>query len=375
MTERHHTHTRNASRLPGAGRIAGSGPRISRALLVALLVVLAIAVPVAALSPGLHTGVGSGAAPADASGGEVVTSRPPNPAEYGGFTVEPNRTPTAETNEPSGAKLSGALASEGAELGGEIGVKSVEIRLQQATTPAERAAVVAETATDLREQAATLEHRHTVLNEAQRTGDVSPGAYRHRAADLTADAVVLDYLTNRTLVVAAGLPETERRNHDIDLGALRDLENRTAEFEDRVATDLGGSTSSLDGQLDESTFEDRLDEMTVEGQFNESEMNTTLDSETTVARLETDVTLADVNVSTDLEASLATAMEDYTNLQQAAGGNLTEAESTCLDGYLPEVASLLTAALEAAAVEDEARTSDLLAVTEATSNEARGCLD
>lgn len=185
----------------------------------------------------------------------VVSALAVVPAALAQQTEQP-----AENAAAPGAQLSGAVGVQGAELDGEVETRSYGIRIAQADSDAERAAIVAEQYDRTNERVGELRERRAALDAARDNGSMSDGEYRARIATLHAESQSAARLANRTSETASGLPAALLESKGVNATAVRTLANdaadltgpETAEIARGIAGDRAGERPGEAGQRDRS---------------------------------------------------------------------------------------------------------------------------
>ncbi|MFB6073586.1 MAG: hypothetical protein ABEJ89_01080 [Haloarculaceae archaeon] len=174
------------------------------ALLIAALAVLAGAV------------VATGAAAQATAGGATAS---------GDATPDSGATPGSSDVAP-GARLSGVVGVQDAELRGSVDARSFAARVANASSADERAALVAERVRTLRERVDALERRRESLAAARANGSMDAGEYRARAARLHAESAAVEHVLARVNATARDLPAAALQAHGVDRAALATLRER-----------------------------------------------------------------------------------------------------------------------------------------------------
>lgn len=206
-------------------------------MLVAALVVagLIAMVPLGAAvtgEPGAQAGLGDGV-----DAGENVQVEAENDTRTGSANATTDLSP--------GERLSGVIGVQGAEVDGEVSSRSFEIRLAEAETDEERAAVVAAQLERNERRLAELRERREELRQRRDAGNVSPGAYAARTAAIGTQAATVNRTTNRSAEVAAGLPAEALAERGVDADRIRTLRDRASELSGpetaAIAREIGGN--------------------------------------------------------------------------------------------------------------------------------------
>ncbi|SMO69399.1 DUF7096 domain-containing protein [Halorubrum cibi] len=151
---------------------------------------------------------------------------------------------TADDLSP-GERLSGVIGVQGAEVDGEVSSRSFEIRLADAETDEERAAVIAAQLERNGERLAELRERQRELRERREAGNVSSGAYAARQAAIGTRVATVNRTTNRSAEVAADLPEEALAERDVDADRIRTLRESASELSGpevaAITREIGGN--------------------------------------------------------------------------------------------------------------------------------------
>jgi hypothetical protein len=208
-----------------------------------LVAALAVAGLIAMVPLGAAVTGDSGAPQAidDAAAGEdapVTRTAPEN-------DTRTSRPANATANLSPGERLSGVIGVQAAEIDGEVSSRSLEIRLAEAETDAERAAVIAAQLERNERRLAELRERQRELRERREAGDVSPGAYAARKAAIGTRAAVVNRTTNRSAAVATGLPAEALAERGVDAARIRTLRRSASELSGpetaAIAREIGGN--------------------------------------------------------------------------------------------------------------------------------------
>ncbi|MFB6146144.1 MAG: hypothetical protein ABEJ08_00470 [Halobacteriaceae archaeon] len=132
----------------------------------------------------------------------------------------------ADAAVPPGARLSGVVGVQNAELESQIEVRVFERRVETAATDAARAAVVADRLTATRDRLDALQNRLQALRTARANGSIGPGQFAARAAVLQARVNNVERVLARSETVARTLPADVLAAKGIDVNAIQRLQAR-----------------------------------------------------------------------------------------------------------------------------------------------------
>lgn len=169
-----------------------------------IVAVLATAVLLVAGAAGTAVGGGPGSGPA---GGQLDTT---------------GTGPANETDAP-GARLSGVVAVQGAEVDGELDGRAFGIAIARANSDAAKAAVVADEVGELERRLADLRERKRTLDAARENGTISEARYRAELAGLSARTAAVAGQLNRTQAASADLPAALLAERGVNASAIEHL--------------------------------------------------------------------------------------------------------------------------------------------------------
>lgn len=148
---------------------------------------------------------------------------------------------------PPGARLAGVVGAQGAELEGDVAVRTFNASFAGAGNASGKAAVVAETVEDLSNRLATLRQRKRELDAAYENGSLSRGTYRAQVAQLAARIDALERLANTTSRTAEGLPEEALAERGVNVSAIRRLQNDAANLSGPEVAEIARSIAGKGG--------------------------------------------------------------------------------------------------------------------------------
>jgi len=144
-----------------------------------------------------------------------------------------------------GERFSGVVGVQQAELEGDVEDRAFGIRLAEAETDAERAAVLAEQLDRNERRLEAVSDRQNELRDRRAAGEMSEGAYTARTARTGAEVESVKRTTERGAAAADSLPDLVRqeRNVGVDrIDALRDRANSLSGPEvAEMAREIGGN--------------------------------------------------------------------------------------------------------------------------------------
>jgi len=184
----------------------------------------------------------------------VVSTLAAVPAAMAQQTEQADENATAAP----GAQLSGVVGVQGAELDGEVETRSYGVRIAQANSDAERAAVVADQYNRTNERVGELQERRAALETARDNGPMSEGEYRARIATLHAESQNAQRLANQTSETASALPADLLESKGVNAAAVQTLASdaseltgpETAEIAQGIAGDRAGERAGEAGPQD-----------------------------------------------------------------------------------------------------------------------------
>lgn len=184
-----------------------------------------------------------------ATGGVAAAAGPDSPPPW------PGEETTTENNSSvaPGQQLAGAVGAQGASVEGELWNRSLSERLDNATTDAERAEVLADEIETIETYVEALEEVRANLTEAWERDEISEGEYRASLSGFVVRARSVELRANRTVRAAEDLSPAMRDAHEVNVTHARTLEDRAYDlyqFEDEVSQEVANETlenESADG--------------------------------------------------------------------------------------------------------------------------------
>ena len=122
-----------------------------------------------------------------------------------------------------GQQLSGVVGVGQTELTGDLDQRAFGLRLADADSQAERAAIIEAKLDEVGERLAGLEQRKAELDERRAAGEISEGRYNAEMARLAAASGTAQELTNGSARAAAGLPADLREQRGIGMERIQSV--------------------------------------------------------------------------------------------------------------------------------------------------------
>jgi hypothetical protein len=175
-------------------------------------------------------------------------------ADAGGSAIPHNESDENATEISPGQELAGAVGAQGASVQGELWNRTLAERLDNASTPAQRAEVVADEVKLLNASIVSLEASRENLTDAWDDGELTESEYRAALSRFVVHATAVEHRANQTVRTAEDLPERTREVNDVSLREIRDLEARAealTEFEGEISREVANETAteeSADGR-------------------------------------------------------------------------------------------------------------------------------
>lgn len=169
------------------------------------------------------------------------------PGWFGNDTAENNTTVV-----PPGQQLAGAVGAQGASVGTELWNRTLSERLDNATTPGERAEVLAEEADTIEQYVDLLAAVRANVTGAWANGTISEGEYRTSLSAFVVRAHAVELRANRTVRAAESLPVVVRERNDLNVTRARNLSERARglyRFEDEVGREVANETLTNESAL------------------------------------------------------------------------------------------------------------------------------
>jgi hypothetical protein len=153
---------------------------------------------------------------------------------------------TANATAP-GAQLAGVVGVQQTEVDSDLDNRTFGLRVANADSDAERAAIIAERQNSTRAQLASQTDRLADLREARANGTISNAEYRARVATVAAQAADAERDATQLNRTARRLPDAVRERNNINVSAIERLRTdaralggpETAE----IARSIGGTTA------------------------------------------------------------------------------------------------------------------------------------
>lgn len=151
------------------------------------------------------------------------------------------------SNVTAGSRLSGAFATQQADLSGELETRTVTTRLARANTTTARVAALARLQSSTETRLERLERERARLRRALDNGSLGPGQYAHSIAALRAEAATTRTIADRGAGAAATLPATVTTEYDVESASFRTLANRSRNYSEHLAAVFGDDSTALVG--------------------------------------------------------------------------------------------------------------------------------
>lgn len=174
-------------------------------------------------------------------------------------SLERQPTTTAEDDGVSpGQQLSGAVGAQGAAVEGELWNRTLSERLANATTPEERASVLADEVETIEAYIESLESARANLTSAWNAGEISESEYRASLSSFVVRARTVERRADRTAEAVGDLPADVRAEYGLserEVLGLSERAHQLYQFEDEIAQEVVAETLN-----DESENRDASDE-------------------------------------------------------------------------------------------------------------------
>jgi len=161
-------------------------------------------------------------------------------------TDETTNTTTENATAP-GAQLAGIIGVQQAEVTGDIDNRSFGVRIANADSDAERAAIIADRQAETSQQVATQAERLAELRAARDAGNLTQGEYRARVAIVASQATNAERTADQLNRTARDLPEAVRERNGINETAIdrlrTDARNLSGPETAAIARSIGGTTA------------------------------------------------------------------------------------------------------------------------------------
>ena len=154
---------------------------------------------------------------------------------------------TAENATAPGAQLAGVVGVQQAEVDGDLDNRTFGLRVANADSDEERAAIIAERQNNTRARLASQTDRLAELREARADGTISNAEYRARVATVAAQAADTERDAAQLNRTARKLPDAVRERANINIAAIEQLRGdaRTLGGPETaaIARSVGGTTA------------------------------------------------------------------------------------------------------------------------------------
>ena len=173
----------------------------------------------------------------------------------GGVTATPGPTaaPQVAANDTTanatapGAQLAGVVGVQQAEVDSDLDNRTFGLRVANADSDEERAAIIAERQNSTRAQLASQSDRLATLREARANGTISNAEYRARVATVAAQAADTERDADQLNRTARQLPDAVRERANINVSAIEQLRTNARALGGpetaAIARSIGGTTA------------------------------------------------------------------------------------------------------------------------------------
>jgi hypothetical protein len=197
----------------------------------------------------LVVGTLAGVVPATAAGGATVSAD--SAAAAGAATTNHTANDSGDAALSPGARLSGVVGVQGAEVRGDVESRAFGIRVAKAATDDAKAEVVAGQLNESERRVDELETDLDELERARASGTISNGAYAARAAEVQAELNNVQRRTDQSAAVARDLPNETLEANGVNVTAIEQLRQRAANLSGpevaAVARTIAGGPSAMAG--------------------------------------------------------------------------------------------------------------------------------
>lgn len=129
---------------------------------------------------------------------------------------------------PPGARLSGVVSVQKAEIDGDVESRAFGLKVAKAGTDDAKAEVVAEQLDESQRRVEELEERLETLERARENGSMSRGQYAARAAEVQAELNNVRRMTDETAAVSETLPRDVLEANGVNVTAIETLRRNAA---------------------------------------------------------------------------------------------------------------------------------------------------
>jgi len=171
----------------------------------------------------------------------------------GAATAGPGAAQQLDTNETAanttapGAQLAGVIGVQQAEVDGDLDNRSFGVRIANAASDEERAAIIADRQAETSQQVATQAERLADLRAARDTGNLTQGEYRARVAIVASQAATAERTADQLNRTARELPPAVRERKGINATAIdrlrTDARNLSGPETAAIARSIGGTNA------------------------------------------------------------------------------------------------------------------------------------
>ncbi len=141
-------------------------------------------------------------------------------------TVEDDGTPNDSVTISPGARLSGIVGTQQAELEGAVSERAFGLSVAAAVSNGSKAGLVVDETEQLETRLQELERSMEQLKTAYDNETIANGTYHARAATLNARITAMERMINRTAAVGEQLPEDVRQQYRVNTTRLAELKTK-----------------------------------------------------------------------------------------------------------------------------------------------------
>lgn len=184
-----------------------------------------------------------------ATGVAVAADGQNAPPPWPGNDTDPENNTTSV---PPGQQLAGAVGAQVASVEGELWNRTLADRLDNATTPAERATVIADETETIEEYVEALEGIRRNVSDARAADRMDEGRYRAALSALVVRARTVELRANRTARVAENVSVIVRDSHGVNATRVWNLSARAHalyQFEGDVGREVANETLRTESAL------------------------------------------------------------------------------------------------------------------------------
>lgn len=145
-----------------------------------------------------------------------------------------------------GERLSGVVGVGYAELSGEVDERTFGLEVAKARSDAAKARLVSRETDRVRERLDALEGRQQELRAAHENGSMSDGRFRAEMARVAARIASLERIADRSVRVAADLPEAVLADNGVNVTAIEALRSRAGDLRGDEVADIARGIAGED---------------------------------------------------------------------------------------------------------------------------------